>query len=213
MGHRPIYSGDVFTNVALRPPRGEPKVRSVMVIQHPCAMRPDGVNLASSILVARVRPFGVLPRDRWNTNGRLMPLPDLRPSISSNQRHQASFFDDTYHTHPDDLVMEKRIACLSEIGTYLLLQRWVYHSSRVVAPSFDIEAMNSHVYAEADLIESWCEPAILAGVDLQVALADAANWLDEQVGGKTRRQTLRTSALRSQLIREAKKATQKLYGR
>jgi len=212
MAHRPIYSGDVFTDVGLRPTRGEPKRRAVMIIQHPCAMRPDGINLAQSLLVARVRPFSVLQRSAWDTNGKLMPLPDLRPSISSNQRHQAAFFDDTYHVHPDDLDLPSRIACLSEIGTYLLLQRWVYHSSRVVVPSFDIEAMNSHVYAEADLLESWCESAIAGGVSMDVALADAARWLDEQTGSSSRRQMLRTSALRSSLIRDARKATEELYG-
>ena len=211
--HRPIYAGDVFTGVPLRPTRGEPKNRTIMVIQHPCAMRPDGVNLGPSILVARVRPFGVLDRDRWTTNGKLMPLPDLRPSVNSNQRNQAAFFDDTYHVHPDDLALGTRSACLSEIGTYLMLQRWVYHSSRVVPPTWQVEEMNSHLYAEADLLEAWCEQALAGGVTPEEALVQAAAWLDEPSGGTTRRAMLRTSALRSSLNRGARQATEELYGR
>jgi hypothetical protein len=210
--YRPIYSGDVFKDITLHPTRGEPKTRQVMVIQHPCAMRPDGVKLAPSILVARVSPFGELTREQWTTNGKLMPLPDLRPNVQSNQRHQAAFFDNTYHVHPDDLDLNKRIACLSEIGTYLLLQRWVYHSSRVVAPTFDIEAMNGHVYAEADLLESWCESAMDAGQSVTDAMADAAAWLDEEIDGTTRRKMLRKNGLRSWIIREANKSSKERYG-
>jgi hypothetical protein len=210
--HRPIYTGDVFLGVPLRPTRGEVKTRAVMVIQHPCAMRPDGIHLSPSILVARVHPFPVLARTRWNTSGKLMPLPDLVRDIQSTKANQAAFFDDTYHIHPADLILENRIACLSEIGTYLLLQRWVYHSSRVVVPTWQYEDMNSHVFAEADILESWCEPAIETGVLLVDAVSDAAAWLDEEVGGTTRRQMLRNSALRSSLIRDAKKQTTARYG-
>lgn len=212
LAHRPIYAGDVFTGVRLRPTRGEAKNRSVMVIQHPCAMRPDGVHLAPSILVARVHEFPFLGRAKWATNGKLMPLPDLMPDVQSNKANQAAFFDDTYHVHPDDLNLDNRIACLSEIGTYLLLQRWVYHSSRVVVPTPICEEMNSHVFAEADLLESWCEPAIAAGVSIDDAFADAAAWLDEEVGASTRRLMLRESALRSSIIRDAKRATKDRYG-
>jgi len=213
MAHRPIYAGDVFTRVPLRPTRGEVKTRPAMVIQHPCAMRPDGVHLAPSILMARVHAFGVLERARWGTNGRLMPLPGIMPELQSNNRNQAAFFDDTYHVHPDDLSLQNRIACLSEIGTYLLLQRWVYHSSRVVVPTWQYEEINSHVFAEADLIESWCEQATEAGVTLSGACADAAAWLDEDVGDTTRRRKLRNSALRSALLRDVKRTTKERYGR
>ena len=44
--HRPILTGDVFKDVHVQPPRAKAKVKTVMVIQHPCAMRPDGVTLA-----------------------------------------------------------------------------------------------------------------------------------------------------------------------
>jgi hypothetical protein len=211
LAHRPLYTGDVFSGVAVRTTLGQEKNRPVMVIQHPCTMR-NGVVLKESLLVARVHEFKVLPRDQWTTNERLMPLPDLRPEVTSNQRHQAAFFDEGYFVHPDALDLTKRIACLSEIGTYLLLQRWVFHSSRVAPPRWKIEEMNGHVYAEADLLEAWCEAATGRGVDLVQAMRDADAWLSEARDGTTRRAMLRTTSLRSRILREMRQATQELYG-
>lgn len=161
VAHRPFFTGDVFTGVTVQPPRAEPKTKTVMIIQHPCAMRPTGVELDTSILVAEVRRFAVLPPERWNTNGKLMPLPDVLPEVTSGRRHQAALFDNTFHVHPDDLT--DRIVCLSLRGVNLLLQRWVYHSSRVVVPSFDLNTAVSPVYEEADLVEEWCESATETG--------------------------------------------------
>ena len=140
-----------------------------------------------------------------------MPLPDLNPEVQSNQRQQAAFLDDTYYVHPDDLRLDRRIACLSEIGTYLLSQRWVYHSSRLVVPVTQYEEMNSHVFSEADLLESWCELAADEGVLADQAMMDAAEWLGVEVGSVSRRLMLRNSALRSTLIRDVKRAAKDLY--
>ena len=82
--HRPVFTGDVFAGVPVQAPRAEPKVKTAMVIQHPCAMRPDGVTLAESILVAEVRRFSILPPDKWEANGKLMPLPDLLTDVASS---------------------------------------------------------------------------------------------------------------------------------
>lgn len=43
---RPIFTGDVFTGVQLPGSTGSVKARSVVVIQHPCSMRTNGVDLA-----------------------------------------------------------------------------------------------------------------------------------------------------------------------
>lgn len=55
--HRPIYTGDVFSHVTVRTTLGAEKVRPVMLIQHPCAMR-NSAQLKDSLLVARVHQFG-----------------------------------------------------------------------------------------------------------------------------------------------------------
>jgi hypothetical protein len=174
-------------------------------------MRPDGVNLAESLLVARLSNFPLLRRQSWDTNGRLMPLPDLMPDVVSGKRHQAAFFDNTYHVHPSQLDLTKRVACLSEAGVYLLLQRWVFHSSRVVVPTFDFESMNSHVFTEADIVEEWCEEALVYDVPIDQAAQDAAAWLSDEVGGVTRREALQTTARQSEIRRAAKKAVEALY--
>jgi hypothetical protein len=202
--HRPIFTGDVFKGVQVQPPRAEAKVKTVMVIQHPCAMRPDGVALAESILVAEVRRFPVLPPDKWDTSGKIMPLPDLLPDVASNRRHQAALFDNTYHVHPSDLL--NRTACLSPRGVNLLLQRWVYHSSRVIVPSFDFDAAISHVYEQADIIEEWCGIAIAGGRGLDEAINDAHEWLQEIDGGLTREKALQTPGRRSLIRRKAREA-------
>lgn len=211
VAHRPLFTGDVFTGVPVQAPRQDAKIRAVLVLEHPCTMRIDGVTLSSSILVAKVRNFPILPRPDWNTNGKVMPLPALMPQIDSGKRNQAAFFDETYHVHPEDLELSKRIACLSEIGTYLLWQRWVYHSTRVIAPTFNFEEMNSPVFAEVDLVESWCERAVEHGVEVTTAAVDAAAWLDQPIGNRTRRKMLRESSLRSSVIREARKELQRRY--
>ena len=56
-------------------------------------MRRNGV-LRESLLVARVHQFNTLPRDQWHTNERLMPRPQLDAEKTSNQAHQAAFFEE-----------------------------------------------------------------------------------------------------------------------
>jgi hypothetical protein len=209
--HRPIYTGDVFSNVKVRTTLGLEKVRPVMVIQHPCTMR-SGAQLKDSLLVARVHQFGALPRDQWHTNGKLMPLPQLYPNKTSNQAHQAAFFEELYLVHPTALELDQRVACLSEVGSYLLLQRWDFHSSRLAPPVWQIEQTNSHVYSEADLIESWCEAALDASISLAQAGVEADAWFSQSNNGTTRRDMLRTSSLRSQVQREMKEELKRRYG-
>lgn len=200
--HRPLLTGDVFENVQVQAPRAEPRTKAVIIIQHPCAMRNDGVELTDSLLVAEVRRYPVLPPDRWATTGRIMPLPNLLPEVASSRANQAALFTKTYHVHPLDLT--KRLACLSLRGVNLLLQRWVYHSSRVVVPSWNFNDVVSPVYEEADLIEEWAETAMSAGRDLNEAWLDANAWLDEDDGGRTRRKALEDPQKRSTIRRRAR---------
>jgi hypothetical protein len=202
--HRPFFTGDVFAGVPVQAPRAEPKVKTVMVIQHPCAMRPDGVALAESILVGEVRKFSILPPDKWNTSGKLMPLPDLFTDVTSSRRHQAALFDNTFHVHPSDLV--NRVACLSPRGVNLLLQRWVYHSSRVIVPSSDFNTAVSPVYEQADIIEEWCGIALAGGRTLDEATQDAHAWLREVEVGLTRERALQAPERRALIRRQARAA-------
>jgi hypothetical protein len=166
-------------------------------------MRSDGV-LRESLLVGRVHQFKPLSREQWHTNEKLMPLPQLYPEKTSNQAHQAVFFEELYLVHPDALQLDKRVACLSERGTCLLLQRWMFHSSRLAVPAWQIAQANEHVYAEADLMELWCDEATDRGTPLAQAMSDADAWLSETVRGTTRRAMLREAGLRSQVQRAMK---------
>ena len=53
---RPIFTGDVFTKVQLPGSTGNVKARTVAVLQHPCSMRTNGVDLAWQVLVASCPP-------------------------------------------------------------------------------------------------------------------------------------------------------------
>jgi len=204
VAHRPYFTGDVFEDASVGAPRREPETMTVMIIQHPCAMRPDGVGLASSLLVAEVTRYGALKPGKWTGSGKLMPLPELRPEAASGKKDYAAFFDSTHHVHPEDL--GKRIACLSPRGVNLLLQRWVYHSSRVVVPTFTYNDAVSSVYEEADIVEEWCEQAMEAGRTLDEARMDASAWLSEPAGDLTRRKALEDPQRRGTIRKAARAA-------
>ena len=148
---RPIFTGDVFTGVQLPGSTGKTKARSVVVLQHPCSMRTNGVDLAWQVLAAEVTNRKELEERSWvGGNFNLMPLPDLRPEVTSQSQHQAANFDNLYTVAPD--LLTSRVASLSPFGVNLLLQRWVHYSSRVVVPTHTFHEQTVAFYEEADLI-------------------------------------------------------------
>ncbi len=194
--HRPIVTGDVFSKVTVQS-IGETKTKTVIVIQHPCAPRADGINLHRRLLVAELRSHSVIPVQDWITGHYAkMPLPDLIPTVTSGKRHQAAFFDEPYLVERGALELDSRIACLSLNGVNLLLRRWVHHNSRVVVPTSTYDGQTSPSYEEADLIEEWCEARM--DIEVRQAAAEAVAWLREDGGGGvTRQQMLREPQSRS----------------
>ncbi len=69
VAHRPFFTGDIFTHTLVRG-IDEPKTRTIALLQHPCALRTNGVDLVARLLVAELRKFkppsarGVA-RPRW----------------------------------------------------------------------------------------------------------------------------------------------------
>lgn len=188
--HRPIFTGDVFEKATVQS-IGETKTKTVIVLQHPCALRADGVNLHSRLMVAELRNHKVIPPEEWETGHYAkMPMPELISSVTSGKRNQAAFFDEPYLVGAEALVLDKRIACLSQNGVNLLLQRWVHHNSRVVVPTHTYQGQTSPSYEEADLIEEWCEGRLDGGVELQEAATEAVKWLREDSGSGVSRQEL-----------------------
>jgi hypothetical protein len=186
--HRPIFTGDIFEKVVVQNPDGSTKRKNVIIVQHPCAMRSNGVDLVSRLLVAEVRNHKVIPPDEWRGYGKSMPLPELIPPVATGRRNQAGFFDELHLVGPQALT--DRIACLSQLGVNLLLQRWIHHNSRVVVPTFTLNAVTSGVFEEADLIEDWCEDRIASEVTVEQATKECVAWLREDGGGGVMRQKM-----------------------
>jgi len=189
VSHRPIFTGDVFERVEVHG-LGETKTKTVMVAQHPCALRYNGVDLHPRLAVVEVRTHRLIPAEDWSGHVSKMPLPELIPTVTSGRRNQAAFFDELYLASPEALAPEKRIACLSQTGVNLLLQRWVNHNSRVVIITARYQEVSSSAFEEADLIEEWCEDRLEAGLSVHDATVEAVKWLREDDGGGVTRQRL-----------------------
>ncbi|GAA2157290.1 hypothetical protein FHX52_4419 [Humibacillus xanthopallidus] len=201
---RPVLTGDVFaeTNVSVG---AEVQVKTVIVLQHPCALRSNGVDLVGRLLVAEVRPHKPLPPADWRGYARMMPLPDLYPDVASRRRDQAVFFEKVHVIDPDGL--GRRDACLSPLGVNLLLQRWVHHNSRVVVPTFDFDDVTHGPYEECDLTEDWAEARESQAVDRRRAWEECHEWLrvSDQEGGPTRQSLLGDAQRRSSVRLAARK--------
>ena len=99
-----------------------------------------------------------------------MPLAEVFVAFTSSRRHQAAFFDELYFAGPEQLIPERRAACLSPYGVNLLLQRWVFHNTRVVVGTPDFQKVSGGPYEEADLTEEWVDERTGAGLDVRDAM-------------------------------------------
>ncbi len=213
--HRPVFTGDVFSKIEVQVQSpGETKRKSVIILQHPCALRTNGVELHPRLLVAEIRTHPLIPVEHWSRHISKMPLADLVPTVTSGKRHQAAFFDELYLVGPDQLDLQQRVACLSHLGVNLLFQRWVHHSSRVVVPAATYLEVSSPAYEEADLIEDWCEDRVEAGLTVREATDEALKWLREDLGtGITRQQMLEDPQNRSAVRQQQRAALRELRQR
>jgi hypothetical protein len=203
--HRPVFTGDVFEKVRVYGV-GQARTKNIIIVQHPCALRSNGVDLQPRLMVAEVRQHGVIAVENWIGHISKMPLPDLNPTVTSGKRHQAAFFDEPYLIGPNDLDADKRIACLSQTGVNLLLQRWVHHNSRAVVPTAMYQDVSSPAFEEADLIEEWVEERLEAGLNVREATIEAVKWLREDAGGGVTRQELLENPQSRSTIRQQLRA-------
>jgi hypothetical protein len=205
VAHRPAFTGDIFDTTQVLTPDGTAHTKTVMVVQHPCALRTNGVDLAGRLLVAEVRTHRVIPSEEWTNFIKLMPLPDLVPSVDTGRRNRAAFFSELYLADPNRL--GPRLACLSPLGVNLLLQRWVNHSSRVVVASHQYNEVTCGPYEEADITEDWCAERLPDGLNVREATAECLGWLRQThtAGGPMRQQLLEDHQRRT-LVRQAARA-------
>src|ERR1700761_5954255 len=67
---RPIFTGDVFFDVEVQGV-GAIEQKNVIVIQHPCALRSNGIDLTDTLMLAEVVPHRLLQPSEWTGFARL----------------------------------------------------------------------------------------------------------------------------------------------
>lgn len=169
---RPIFTGDVWEEVSTGFGDSRPRI-TALVLQHPCALRTNGVDLAPRLIVAEVRSSALIPFGGWKGGYKLMPLPEL----TEENGHFAAHLQEPYLVDAEALQHGKRVACMSQIGVNLLLQRWVHHNSRVIVPTFDYQDVTAAQFEEADLIEEWCDDRVGDPANIPMETAAAHTWL------------------------------------
>ncbi|MGH3545736.1 MAG: hypothetical protein ACRDPW_07415 [Mycobacteriales bacterium] len=184
---RPIFTGDVFAGIEVQS-LGTTEKKDIIILQHPCALRINGVYLVPRLIVVQVRPSELLRQKEWSRQYRIMPLPELKRDTAKN--HCAAIFTEPYLVGPEQLEITKRIACLSQIGVNLLLQRWVFHNSRSVVPTWLYQEVTSPEHEEADLVEEWCEERVTDARTIAEATEECHDWLRSPSSNGGRRQDL-----------------------
>lgn len=183
---------------------------ALMVLQHPCALRIDGVNLAKRLLVARVSVAPLMPAAEWTRHYKKMPLPEF--DLAGSGGHSAASFIELEVVTPGELLPERRLLSLSQVGVNLLMQRWVHHNSRVVVPTGMFDLVTSGPFEEADLVEDWCDTALEHGVSLEDAMSDAHAWIrSEGSSGQSRQAMLEDPQHRSTIRKEMRQDLKDRY--
>jgi len=205
---RPVFTGDVFTRRPLAEGQASEAVgpSQLLVLQHPCALRINGVDLVPRILVAEVEPAPLLSTEQWKGSFKLMPLPGLLEAVGGDSGHRAGKFNQILVVTPEDLAAYDRVACLSEVGVNLLLQRWVHHNSRVIVPTHLFAEVTAGPSAEAELTEDWVSERVTQGADPAAAEHECHDFLRSQLSadGPTRQDALRDPQRRSEVRRAAR---------
>ncbi|MEL0625390.1 hypothetical protein V6245_00380 [Salinibacterium amurskyense] len=193
---RPVFTGDVF--------RLPENAGTFQITQHPCAIRLNGVDLVEQLLVASVDSTRALKPSEWKGNYKHMPLPDLN---GEGTGHHSSFFHKPSLLSSDLLESGTRLACLSQLGVNLLLQRWVHHNSRVVVPTWSVDQATAEQYEEADLIEEWVDDWHSAGLDPASGESSAHEWLrSKPANGTASWQSMLGNAQTRSKVRSAMRA-------
>ena len=95
------------------------------------------------------------------------------------------------------------MACLSQFGVNLLLQRWVHHNSRVIVPTWEMDKATADQYEEADLVEEWQESWVDGGQDPTKGETSAHDWLRSPAGEKQTWQSLLSEPQTRSKVRSA----------
>lgn len=172
---RPLFTGDVFTDVEIP---GVDGVNMAIIVGHPCTIRVASGLPAERISMAAVRPHQAVPAHRWATGFfDRMPLPELRDG-----EFYAAHFIDSAPVESARLAPSQRIACLAEYGVNLLQQRMIWHLTRFEVTTAKLHEAFSHTFEEADLLEEWLETFDLESTPLADATAQFDAFIRSKAG-------------------------------
>jgi hypothetical protein len=199
---RPIFQGDVFKDIVLPGFGDEPRL--VQIVAHPCSMREHGIDLRPLITVAPVEKHQRIKGSQWNGNLRIMPLAELMDG-----KHYAAKLVDVTAAPSERLVIEARIATLSDRGIYVLQQRIIKHYTRFEVDIPSLAEVSAPVLWEMHQQRDWIESVLDDESDWTVenlATEEQAfqTWLGE--GEPSRRDLLKSDHTHTDLRREAHQA-------
>lgn len=204
--YRPIVTGDLFEGVAI--PGSDSEAGLAMVLAHPCSMR-RGAHLRSHVQMAPVRAGAPITLERWDGNFGVMPLPGLRTTGDLRDR---AIFEEACRVPTSILRSERRVACLSESGILLLLQRMTFNMTRVAVDLDTLLQSIDYVLEEVDLLEEWMRTRLVApaGLALEPAIREQEVAfeivLGRTVDGPTLRDGLRDPKARAAVRRAVRAA-------
>ncbi|MGW6505108.1 hypothetical protein [Nonomuraea angiospora] len=209
---RPMMQGDVFAGVTL--PGFEPDPEYVQVVMHPCNMRRGAGELRDRIVVVPVVSAPQKINEKvWGRFGKIFPLPQLEGEGSADW---AGDLMEPVAASSSALKLEQRVAALSDDGIYLLQQRMIFFSTRLLATLDDLGEVNAGVLTEMELQEDWCEagvgnvPQDQLSTALDACIRDFQSWMNE--GDPKRRVHLDNRREHSALRKEARREIRKRYG-
>ncbi|MGE3813032.1 MAG: hypothetical protein AB7I24_15945 [Candidatus Nanopelagicales bacterium] len=200
---RPVFTGDVYQRA---PDQSGSGPQAFQILQHPCALRLNGVDLVPRILAAEVEPASLIAREQWTTGFyKITPLPSL-VQTGEQVEHRAARFTELLVVSPEELAGYTRVACLAEVGVNLLLQRWVHHNSRVVVPTYRFAQVTGGPIEEAELTEEWVRARVSQKMDRVEAVHECHDFLrgKPHADAPTRQQALEDPQRRADVRRAAK---------
>jgi len=173
---RPLMTGDVLE-------RSDGNL--VALVQHPCAIRSDGVTLLDRLLVCEVVPLDSDLRTSWkNEPYYRMALTQFAPVVQIDFRKPVVL-------RSEEVTALRRVAVMEREGINLLMQRWVHHNTRVIVKTVSYDEMCIGPYAEVDLIAEALAELVPGGIDATEALSVVDKFLSAPLSDADRRDTWR----------------------
>ena len=188
---RPRFTGDVLLEGDTR----------VLLLQHPCAMR-RGPSLVERLLVGHVTKQNGKPPSDWGSGHfKKAFLPEMLDG-----EHYAVMFDEIDIWSAERVAEAERQVISSLYGVNLLMQRWMYHNTRVEVPTGRFNDSTNGPFDEADLVGEILTELDLGGIDVEGAVERVDGWLDgaEADGEPSRRARLNDAQQRSSVRRSAR---------